>query len=178
MWSIRIYLGLPVNLSNYSTRITYGNDICRNVLGHDRACAKDCAVAYRHSWQHNHIRPNPATITDVDGHRISPPAILSTLWIPVGCQAVGQLDGMCGCCQVDARRNQHVVANGDAVAVDERAIEVDAHVRADVDVCAEAASEVIAHADIRADSTEQLFQHLPPFAALRIGRGIVSSTPL
>ena len=52
--------------------------------------------------------------------------------------------------------NQHVVANGDAVAVDKRTVEVDAYVGAYVYVRTETACEAVAHTYIRTHSAEQL----------------------
>ena len=67
--------------------------------------------------------------------------------------------------KVNAWSYQNVVADGDAVAVDKCTVEINANVRADVDVGAEATREVVADTDIRAYGSKQFFEHLPSLAS-------------
>src|SRR4051812_33757280 len=94
--------GRLVDRADHAGRVADGDDVRRQVPGHDRPSADDGVVADRHTGQHDDATTEPYVVTDGDRLRR----------LPLVATGAG-LNGMGRGQQLDVRPDLHVVADGD-----------------------------------------------------------------
>ena len=90
-----------------------------------------------------------------------------------GSKALIQLNGVRSGVNLYVGGDQHIVADGDPVAVHECAARIDGDVVSDMDVAAVIADEGMADGDLGADAAQHFLQHLPLFLLMVVRQGIV-----
>ena len=90
-----------------------------------------------------------------------------------GSEAFIQINGVRSGVNLYVGGDQHIVADGDPVAVHERAARIDGDVVSDMDVAAVIADEGMADGDLGADAAQHFLQHLPLFLLMVVRQGIV-----
>lgn len=156
---------------------TSNNGIRLHVFCHNSTCCNYGTIANGDSCKDDGSCTYPAAIAYGDRQGTGATEILATFRCPILGQPIFQVNRMRRGVDLYAGSNEHVATDGDAVAVNEKAAVIDAHIIADVDVVTEVADEIGAYRHISAHATEQFTKHPLAFVATAERDAVVTLTP-
>ena len=167
-----------IDFPYYLTRISNCHTVCWNVFVHNTTSPYNASSADCDPWQNDSSGAYPAAVFNGDGQSVCATKISIAARLPIRVKSVNQLNWMRRCVYLNVWSYQHIVANGDFIAVYQHAAYIYRHVVAYVYVVAKTAHKFVTNRDIRAYTAKLFFQQRIAFAALAIWSGVITSAPI
>ena len=162
-----------VDFTNNLAGVPRRQAVGRNIFGDHAPGSDDASFSDGNAGQDNDAAANPATVFYRYGKSVGMADVFDFFIRFHGSEAFIQLNGVCSGVNLYVGGDQHIVADGDPVAVHERAARIDGDVVPDMDVAAVIADEGMADGDLGADAAQHFLEHLALFLLMVVRQGIV-----
>lgn len=152
-----------VDFTNNLAGVPRRQAVGRNIFGDHAAGSDDASFSDGNAGQDNDAAANPAAVFYRYRKSVGMADVFNSFIRFHGSKALIQINGVRSGVNLYVGGDQHIVADGDPVAVHERAARIDGDVVPDMDVAAVIADEGMTDGDLGADAAQHFLQHLPLF---------------